>query len=101
MPVYAQPVQATDDGRALPRASRSPRGHALTSRSTSQGTEQDRYRKLILNAVEHGLSAPAPRPTNTHLRLLTRRSHDYHSPETLIVMADLTRGGLCSLPRRS
>jgi hypothetical protein len=40
--------------------------------------------------------------TNTHLRLLTRRAYGYHSPEALIAMADLTRGGLCPpLPGRS
>lgn len=40
--------------------------------------------------------------TNTHLRLLTRRAYGYHGPESLIVMADLTPGGLCPpLPGRS
>jgi transposase len=33
--------------------------------------------------------------TNTRLRLLTRRACGHHSPEALIAMADLTRGGLC------
>jgi len=60
------------------------------------------YHKLILNAVEHGLSNARSEATNTHLRLLTRRAYGYHSPEALIAMADLTRGGLCpSLPGRS
>ena len=60
------------------------------------------YQKLILNAVEHGLSNARSEATNTHLRLLTRRAYGYHSPEALIAMADLTRGGLCpSLPGRS
>jgi len=36
-----------------------------------------------------------------HLRLLTRRSYGL-SPESLMAMADLTRGGLCPpLPGRS
>jgi transposase len=61
-----------------------------------------RYRDLILNAVAHGLSNARSEATNTHLRLLTRRAYGYHSPEALIAMADLTRGGLCPpLPGRS
>jgi transposase len=61
-----------------------------------------KYRVLILNAVEHGLSNARSEATNTHLRLLTRRAYGYHSPEALIAMADLTRGGLCPpLPGRS
>jgi transposase len=61
-----------------------------------------RYRSLILAAVEHGLSNARSEATNTHLRLLTRRAYGYHSPEALIAMADLTRGGLCPpLPGRS
>ena len=60
-----------------------------------------RYQALILNAVEHGLSNARSEATNTHLRLLTRRAYGYHSPEALIAMADLTRGGLCPpLPGR-
>jgi transposase len=60
------------------------------------------YQKLILNAVEHGLSNARSEATNTHLRLLTRRAYGYHSPEALIAIADLTRGGLCPpLPGRS
>ena len=54
------------------------------------------------NAVEHGLSNARVEATNTHLRLLTRRAYGYRSPESLIAMADLTRGGLCPpLPGRS
>jgi transposase len=61
-----------------------------------------RYQALILNAVAHGLSNARSEATNTHLRLLTRRAYGYHSPEALIAMADLTRGGLCPpLPGRS
>ena len=61
-----------------------------------------KYQHLILNAVEHGLSNARSEATNTHLRLLTRRAYGYHSPEALIAMADLTRGGLCPpLPGRS
>jgi transposase len=61
-----------------------------------------KYRQLILAAVEHGLSNARSEATNTHLRLLTRRAYGYRSPEALIAMADLTRGGLCPpLPGRS
>ncbi|MGH3899622.1 MAG: ISL3 family transposase [Pseudonocardiaceae bacterium] len=61
-----------------------------------------RYRTLILNAVEHGLSNARSEATNTHLRLLTRRAYGYRSPDSLIAIADLTRGGLCPpLPGRS
>jgi transposase len=60
-----------------------------------------KYRQLILNAVEHGLSNARSEATNTHLRLLTRRSYGL-SPESLMAMAGLTRGGLCPpLPGRS
>jgi hypothetical protein len=58
--------------------------------------------RLILNAVEHGLSNARSGATNTHLRLFTRRAYGYHSPDSLIAMADLTRGGLCPpFPGRS
>jgi len=61
-----------------------------------------RYKDLILNAVTHGLADARSEATNTHLRLLTRRAYGYHTPEALIAMADLTRGGLCPpLPGRS
>ncbi|MGH3926933.1 MAG: transposase, partial [Pseudonocardiaceae bacterium] len=60
----------------------------------------NKFRQLILNAVEHGLSNARSEATNTHLRLLTRRSYGL-SPESLMAMADLTRGGLCPpLPGR-
>jgi transposase len=60
-----------------------------------------RFRDLILNALEHGLSNARSEATNTHLPLLTRRAYGYHSPDSLIAMADLTRGGLCPpLPGR-
>jgi len=60
-----------------------------------------RYRDLILNTVEHRLSNARSEATNTHLRLLTRRAYGYHSPDSLIAMANLTRGRLCPpLPGR-
>ena len=60
-----------------------------------------KFRQLILNAVEYGLSNARSEATNTHLRLLTRRSYGL-SPESLMAMAELTRGGLCPpLPGRT
>ncbi len=62
----------------------------------------NKHQQLILNAVAHGLSNTRAEATNTHLRLLTRRAYGYHSPESLIAMANLTRGGLCPpLPGRT
>ena len=55
----------------------------------------EKYRPFILNTVEHGLSNARVEATNTHLRVLTRRSYGFHTPESLIAMAMLTRGGLC------
>lgn len=54
-----------------------------------------RYLPLIHNTLDHGLSNARSEATNTHLRLLTRRAYGYHSPDALIAMAMLTRGGLC------
>jgi transposase len=61
-----------------------------------------RYRDLIWNTLDHGLSNARSEATNTHLRALTKRAYGYHSPEALIAMALLTRGGLCPpLPGRA
>jgi transposase len=61
-----------------------------------------RFKTLILNTVEHRLSHARSEATNTHLRLLTRRAYGYRTPDSLITMADLTRGGLCPpLPGQS
>jgi transposase len=39
--------------------------------------------------------------TNTHLRALTKRAYGFHTPEALVSMTTLTRGGACpSLPQR-
>ncbi|MBS4728317.1 transposase [Mycobacterium sp. SM1] len=55
----------------------------------------DRYRHLILNTLDHGLSNARSEATNTHLRALTKRAYGFHSSDALIGMAMLTRGGLC------
>ena len=60
-----------------------------------------RYLPLIHHTLDHGLSNALAEATNTHLRVLTRRAYGYHSPDALIAMAMLTRGGLCPpLPGR-
>jgi transposase len=60
-----------------------------------------RYLPLIHNTLDHGLGNALSEATNTHLRLLTHRAYGYHSPDALIAMANLTRGGLCPpLPGR-
>lgn len=62
----------------------------------------DRHRQLIWNTLEHAISNARVEATNTHLRVLTRRAYGFHSPEALIAMAHLTRGGLCPpLPGRT
>ena len=61
----------------------------------------ERYRPLIWNTLEHALSNARSEATNTHLRVLTRRAYGFHTPDALIAMAMLTRGGLCPpLPGR-
>src|SRR6516165_7982504 len=59
-------------------------------------------RDLIGNTLDHGLSNARSEATNTHLRALTKRAYGFHSPDALIAMALLTRGGLCPpLPGRA
>lgn len=61
-----------------------------------------RYRDLIHNTLDHGLSNARSEATNTHLRALTKRAYGFRSPDALIAMALLTRGGLCPpLPGRN
>ena len=61
-----------------------------------------RYLPILRNTLDHRLSNARSEATNTHLRVLTRRSYGFHSPEALIAMAMLSRGGLCPpLPGRT
>lgn len=61
-----------------------------------------RHKELIGNTLDHQLSNARSESTNTHLRALTKRAYGFHSPEALIGMAMLTRGGLCPpLPGRA
>ncbi|MDT0224121.1 transposase [Gordonia sp. AC31] len=56
----------------------------------------------IHNAVECQMSNARVEATNCHLRSLTKRSYGFHTPEALIAMANLTRGGACpTLPHQS
>lgn len=60
-----------------------------------------RFRDLIWNTLDTGTTNGRVEATNTHLRALTKRAYGFHSPEALIAMASLTRGGLCPpLPGR-
>jgi transposase len=62
----------------------------------------ERYRQLIHNTLDHGLSNARTEATNTHLRALTRRAYGFHTHDALIAMAMLTHGGLCpELPGRT
>lgn len=62
----------------------------------------EKYRPLIANTLDHAVTNASSEATNTHIRGLTKRAYGYHSPESLIAMAMLTRGGLCpSLPGRN
>ncbi|MFG2250891.1 ISL3 family transposase [Spirillospora sp. NPDC048823] len=66
------------------------------------GRTLTRYQPLIINALESGLSNARVEATNTHLRALTKRANGFHTPQALIAMAALTRGGLCPpLPGRT
>lgn len=61
----------------------------------------EKYRTLIGNTLDHNVTNARSEATNTHIRALTKRAYGYHSPEALIGMAMLTRGGLCPpLPGR-
>jgi transposase len=69
---------------------------------TAVAATVQRYEQLIINAIEHGITNARVEATNTHLRVLTRRSYGFHTPESMIAMAMLTRGGLCpQLPGRT
>jgi transposase len=61
-----------------------------------------KFLPLITNTLLHGMSNARSEATNTHLRTLTTRAYGFHTPEALISMAMLTRGGLCPpLPGRN
>jgi len=60
-----------------------------------------RHLPELHNTLDSALSNARVEATNTHLRVLTRHAYGYASPDALIAIADLTRGGLCPpLPGR-
>jgi len=57
--------------------------------------------EAIHASLEHGLSNARAEANNTTLRMITRRAYGFHSPEPLIALGMLKRGGLCPpLPGR-
>ena len=59
------------------------------------------YLSDIESALRNRLSNALVESVNTRLRLITRRSFGFHSPEPLIALAMLSLGGLCpALPGR-
>ncbi len=61
-----------------------------------------RFKDLIGNTLDTGITSALAENTNTHITVLARRAYGFHSPEALIAMIELTRGGLCPpLPGRT
>ena len=61
-----------------------------------------RFKDLILNTLQHGVSNARAEATNTHINGLIQRAYGFHTPDALIAMIELTRGGLCpALPGRA
>lgn len=61
-----------------------------------------RFQDLIRNTLDHGVTSALAENTNTHISVLARRAYGFHTPEALIAMIELTRGGLCPpLPGRA
>jgi transposase len=91
-----------DHGRTLLAGWLSWASHSRIPEFVTLARSIRRYRDLIHNTLDHGLSNARSESTNTHLRALTKRAYGFHSPEALIAMALLTRGGLCpALPGRN
>ena len=60
-----------------------------------------RFRDLIANTLDTGVTSALAENTNMHITVLARRAYGFHSPHALIAMIELTRGGLCPpLPGR-
>jgi transposase len=61
-----------------------------------------RFKDLIINTLDHGVTSALAENTNMHITVLARRAYGFHTPEALIAMIELTRGGLCpDLPGRT
>lgn len=61
-----------------------------------------RFKDLIGNTLDTGVTSALAENTNMHITVLARRAYGFHSPQALIAMIELTRGGLCPpLPGRA
>lgn len=61
-----------------------------------------RFQDLIGNALDTGTISAMAENTTTHITVLARRAYGFHTPEALIAMIEVTRGGLCPpLPGRT
>jgi len=90
------------DGRRLLAGWLSWASHSRIPEFVALARSIRRYRALLHNTLDHGLSNARSEATNTHLRALTKRAYGFRSPDALIAMALLTRGGLCpALPGRT
>ncbi|UQX09537.1 ISL3 family transposase [Candidatus Mycobacterium methanotrophicum] len=90
------------DGRRLLAGWLSWASHSRIPEFVAVARTVRRHKELIGNTLDHQLSNARSEATNTHLRALTKRAYGFHSPEALIGMAMLTRGGLCpALPGRA
>ncbi|WP_425271250.1 transposase [Mycobacterium gastri] len=91
-----------EQGRQLPDGWLSWASHSHTPEFVALARTIRRHGDLLWNTLDHGQSNTRSEATNTHLRALTKRSQEFHSPDALIAMAMLTRGGLChQLPGRA
>ena len=76
--------------------------HSKISEMVALARTLRKFQDLLYNTLDHELSNARAEATNNHIRLLTRRAYGFHSPEALIAMVELTRGGLCPpLPGRA
>lgn len=90
-----------DDGRLLLAAWLRWAGRSKIPAMANVARKIRRHLTELHNTLDSGLSNARVEATNTHLRVLTRRAYGYASPNALIAIADLTRGGLCpQLPGR-
>jgi transposase len=90
------------DGRRLLAGWLSWASHSRIPEFVALARSIRRYRALLHNTLDHALSNARSEATNTHLRALTKRAYGFRSPDALIAMALLTRGGLCpALPGRT
>ncbi|WLP88743.1 ISL3 family transposase [Gordonia sp. NB41Y] len=65
-------------------------------------TSVEAQKTQIYNSIVSDVSNARVEATNTHLRAITKRAYGFHTPEALIAMSTLTRGGACpTLPQRN